>query len=225
MPYGATFSRKGRRRRRFQFCIERLQDVRRLFLQLCNSPSCAHLEHENGLPLTAGVADDSGSFVTRFILFSHHRRPILVSRSRARSAARGTISCRSEASEAIPFPGADSIFSSACGTISRRLTVALSLSRGAPADRNASRLVKGSRAGSAARPYTTSCRFQAFETIPFPGADSIFSSGCGAISAISRRLRVALSVSRRDPGDRDASVQKIDDRLGDLRRDGASEQT
>src|SRR5271163_1697126 len=34
--YG-VFSRKGRRgARRFQFCIERIQDVGRLFLQLCN---------------------------------------------------------------------------------------------------------------------------------------------------------------------------------------------
>jgi hypothetical protein len=72
---------------------------------------------------------------------------------------------------------------------------------------------------SAARPCTISCRSETSETIPFPGTDSIFSSGCGAIS---RRLRVTLSVSRRDPGDRNASVQKIDDRLGDLRRDGAT---
>ena len=40
------------------------------------------------------------------------------------------------------------------------------------------------------------------------------SSRCGAISG---RLRFAV---RRDPSDRDASVQKIDDRLDDLRRDG-----
>src|SRR5271170_6809299 len=45
---------------------------------------------------------------------------------------------------------------------------------------------------------------------------SIFSSPCGAISG---RLRFAV---RRDPSDRNASVQKIDDRLGDLRRDGGT---
>src|SRR5271170_4942872 len=37
------------------------------------------------------------------------------------SRAPGTRSCRFEASEPIPFPGADSIFSSRCGAISRRL--------------------------------------------------------------------------------------------------------
>src|SRR5271163_3279808 len=35
-------------------------------------------------------------------------------------------------------------------------------------------------------PCTTSCGFEASETIPIPGADSIFSSRCGAISG---RLR------------------------------------
>ena len=39
-------------------------------------------------------------------------------------------------------------------------------------------------------------------SIPFPGADSIFSSRCGAISG---RLRFAV---RRDPSDRNALVQK-----------------
>jgi hypothetical protein len=72
-------------RRRFQFCIERLQSLRRLFLQLCN-------------------------FAT------------FVSRSRVRSVGHpGTTSCGFEASEPIPFPGADSIFSSGCGAISGRL--------------------------------------------------------------------------------------------------------
>src|SRR5271156_6148579 len=37
-------------------------------------------------------------------------------------------------------------------------------------------------------PCTRSSRFGDSETIPFPGADSIFSSGCGAISG---RLRLA----------------------------------
>jgi hypothetical protein len=45
-----------------------------------------------------------------------------------------------------------------------------------------SQLVSRSRARSAARPWTTSCGFAAFEAIPIPGADSIFSSPCGAIS-------------------------------------------
>src|SRR5271163_960508 len=40
----------------------------------------------------------------------------------------------------------------------------------------------GGRARSAARPCTRCCGFEASETIPFPGADSIFSSRCGAIS-------------------------------------------
>jgi hypothetical protein len=56
-----------------------------------------------------------------------------------------------------------------------------------------------------AGPCTRSSRFEASEPIPFPGADSVFSSGCGAISG---RLRLALSLSRRDPADRNASVQK-----------------
>ena len=50
-----------------------------------------------------------------------------------------------------------------------------------------------SRARSAARPCTTYCGFEAFETLPFPGADSIFSSRCGAISG---RLRFAVRPSR-----------------------------
>ena len=66
-------------------------------------------------------------------------------------------------------------------------------------------------ARSAARPCTRSCGFDASETIPFPGADSIFSRGCGAIS---RRPSFAVSLSRRDPGDRSASAREIDDRLG-----------
>jgi len=46
---------------------------------------------------------------------------------------------------------------------------------------------------------------RSFRGQPFPGADSIFSSRCGAISG---RLRFAVSLSRRDPGDPNASVQK-----------------
>src|SRR5271169_2532835 len=42
-------------------------------------------------------------------------------------------------------------------------------------------------------PCTTFCGFEASETIPIPGADSIFSSRCGAISG---RLRFAVAVAR-----------------------------
>jgi hypothetical protein len=57
----------------------------------------------------------------------------LVSRCRARSAARpSTTSCGLEASEPLPFPGPDSIFSSHCGAISGRLRFAVSLSRAIP---------------------------------------------------------------------------------------------
>ena len=55
------------------------------------------------------------------------------------------------------------------------------------------RLVSRSGARSAARPRTRSCGFEASETIPFPGADSIFSSRCGAISG---RPRFAVTPSR-----------------------------
>jgi len=44
------------------------------------------------------------------------------------------------------------------------------------------RLVSRSGARSAARPRTRSCGFEASETIPFPGADSIFSSCCQQFS-------------------------------------------
>jgi hypothetical protein len=43
------------------------------------------------------------------------------------------------------------------------------------------------------RDRVRSCGFEASETIPFPGSDSIFSSRCGAIS---RRLRFAVTPSR-----------------------------
>src|SRR5271170_5608813 len=43
-----------------------------------------------------------------------------------RTVSRCTRSCGSEAPEAIPFPGADSIFSSRCGAISGRLRFAVS---------------------------------------------------------------------------------------------------
>jgi hypothetical protein len=59
-------------------------------------------------------------------------------------------------------------------------------------------MAKRPRCGSSAeaahgRPRTTSCGFEATETIPFPGADSIFSSRCGAISG---RLRFVVTPAR-----------------------------
>ena len=64
----------------------------------------------------------------------------------------------------------------------------------------------GRSARSAARPCTRCCGFQASELLPFPGADSIFSSRCGAISG---RPRLAVSLSRRDPGDRALGVTQL----------------
>jgi hypothetical protein len=52
-------------------------------------------------------------------------------------------------------------------------------------------------ARSAARPYTRSCGFEASETIPFPGPDSIFSSRCGAISGQLRPPLAMQPVSER----------------------------
>ena len=62
------------------------------------------------------------------------------------------------------------------------------------------RLVSRRRARAAARLCTRSCGFEASEPIPFPGADSIFSSRCGAISG--QTPFCAQALSRRDPGDR-----------------------
>ena len=53
---------------------------------------------------------------------------------------------------------------------------------------------------------TTSCRFEASEPIPFQGANSIFSTCCGAISGRLRFCRQARS--RRDSGDRNDSDQR-----------------
>ncbi len=93
-------ARMAARRRRFQFYIERVQSVRRLFLQLRNFATLSFLR--------------------------------LACRSRARSAARPcTTSCGYEASEPIPFPGADSIFSTRCGAISGRLRYTVGHSRAA----------------------------------------------------------------------------------------------
>ncbi len=55
----------------------------------------------------------------------------------------------------------------------------------------------GRSARSAARPCTRCCGFQASEPIPFPGADSIFSSRCGAISG---RPRLAVSARNLSSG-------------------------
>jgi hypothetical protein len=55
------------------------------------------------------------------------------------------------------------------------------------------RLVNRSRVRPVARPCTRSCGFESSGTIPFPGADSMFSSLCGAISG---RLRFAVRSSR-----------------------------
>jgi len=49
----------------------------------------------------------------------------------------------------------------------------------------------------AARPCTTSCGFEASEKLPFPGPDSIFSSGCGAISGQLRPPLAMRPVSER----------------------------
>src|SRR5208337_2706701 len=61
-----------------------------------------------------------------------------------------------------PFPGAESIFSSPCGTFSGRLALGLSI-----ADRT--------RRGAG-------LRIDRPRGAPFPGAESIFSSTCGAFS-------------------------------------------
>ena len=55
----------------------------------------------------------------------------------------------------------------------------------------------GRSARSAARPCTRCCGFQASELLPFPGADSIFSSRCGAISG---RPRLAVSARNLSTG-------------------------
>ena len=54
--------------------------------------------------------------------------------SRPSAARPYTRSCRFEASEPLPFPGPDSIFSSRCGAISGRLRFAVSLSRRDPTE-------------------------------------------------------------------------------------------
>ena len=73
-------------------------------------------------------------------------------------------------------------FSRLCGQENFRLATSLFL-----------RLSAGIAARSAARPSTTSCVFDASEALPFPGADSIFSRHCGAIS---RRLHFVVRPSR-----------------------------
>ena len=63
----------------------------------------------------------------------------------------------------------------------------------------------GRSARSAPRTCTRCCGFQASETIPFTGADSIFSSRCGAISGQLRLPSDPLAPRSR----RNASVQKF----------------
>ncbi len=64
-------------------------------------------------------------------------------------------------------------------------------------------------ARSAARPCTRSCSFEASEAIPFPGR------GFNLFKPLRRHFRATPFcrhvLSRRDPGDRNASAQKIDD--------------
>ena len=98
--------------------------------------------------------------------------------------------------EAMPSPGADSIISTFCGAISGRLAAAL--------PRHARRRVVRSL-GHAARgdgkysddgrgaSSTRSWGFKGAEPIPFSGANSTFSSRCGAISG---RARFAVRPSR-----------------------------
>src|SRR5277367_1157342 len=78
-------------------------------------------------------------------------------------------------------------------------------------------VVSRSRARSAARPCTTSCGFETSEPIPFPGADSIFSSRCGAISG---RLRLPSGPLAPRSGRPKRLGSKDGDRLSDPRRDG-----
>jgi hypothetical protein len=93
-------------------------------------------------------------------------RPI--SRIRARPAAHPcTISCRSEAFEAIPFPRRDSIFSRRSAPFPGRLALPAA-SRAARTALSFSRLVSRRGARSPACPCSTSCGFEASAPIPFP---------------------------------------------------------
>ena len=90
----------------------------------------------------------------------------------------------------------------------------------APFSATFSRLVGRSRARSAARPCTTSCGFEAFRAHTIPGR------GFNLFKRLRRHFQgnsvCRQALSRRNPGDGNASVQEIDDRLGDLHRDGGT---
>jgi hypothetical protein len=83
-----------------------------------------------------------------------------------------------------------------------------------------------SRGWPAVHPCTTSCRFEASEPIPFPGADSIFSSRCGAISgrlrlpSASRGAKPAIEMPRFSPR---AGFGGIGRRSGAARRSSSVE--
>ena len=86
----------------------------------CNSQA-APSDARQRTPFTAGVAADSGSFVKRQV-----GRYATLSCGSSTGVAHCqprpcTTSCGFESSGTIPFPGADSIFSSLCGAISGRL--------------------------------------------------------------------------------------------------------
>ena len=81
-----------------------------------------------------------------------------------------------------------------------------------------SQLVSRSRARSAARPCTTSCGFARFR------GHTISGRGFNLFKPLRRHFRAnSVSLSHRDPGDRNASAQKIDDRLDGLLRAAAQE--
>ena len=137
-PLLTTFRGPGRRRR-FQFCIFRFQSVRRLFLQLFSRGLLAR-RIRRPWPLSRRRLRDSFPVLSDFKGLRGGKFPIGLPalrirelwplgrrrrsetiRRNARSAARPrTRCCRFEASEPIPFPGADSIFSRRCGAISGR---------------------------------------------------------------------------------------------------------
>jgi hypothetical protein len=83
-----------------------------------------------------------------------------------------------------------------------------------------------SRGWPAVHRCTTSCRFEASEPIPFPGADSIFSSRCGAFSgrlrlpSASRGARPAIEMPRFSPR---AGFGGIGRRSGAARRSSSAE--
>jgi len=152
-----------RPRRRFQFCIQPFQSFRRLFLQLCNSRGAPQFSSYEG-PLNA-LASDDDSWELRF-----GQLP-----SRPPSAARTcTRCCRFGASEPIPFPGADSIFSRRCGAISGPVRQPLAPAIPATATPRFERSSIGSAAASSATATQEPTR------IEFPSAFRDFSRSCKA---------------------------------------------